>query len=280
MNEPIVAADTNLLRHPTPRRYLTVLEGLRSRAVVVLPSVDRELKKHLPIQARDYIESMAEKRELTDEQTVQLAKTTAASAAGEWWRGERTLNDPCYVFATDLGEEVYGQAVAQLPGAAFTDDNDSDQWIYAEAMTHNINVLASHNRKTILTEVLDEHFSNRDETRAPITVKTLWDHTVAVAAAEGRKIADVALEAVLCATVPDAQLRSVRRAARRGGPKLRAPDPRKSGRETENAESTLPRVQQHDGAQVGCRAGTAAPAGSAVRVSTWASAGTAFPPRS
>ena len=202
MSEPIVAADTNLLRHPTPRRYLTVLEGLRSRAEVVLPSVDRELQKHLPIQARDYIESMAKKHGETDEQKVQIAKSTAASAASGWWREERKRNDPCYVFATDLGEEVYAQAVAQLPGAAFTDDNDSDQWIYAEAMAHDVNVLASHNRKTIITEVLDQHFRRQKQAQAPITVKTLWDHTVAIAAAEGRDIGDVALEAVLCATVP------------------------------------------------------------------------------
>ena len=170
---------------------------------MVLPSVDRELQKHLPIQARDYIESMAEKQRLTDEQKIQLAKSTAASAASGWWRDERTRNDPCYVFAMDLGEEVYAQAVAQLPAAAFTDDNDSDQWIYAEAMAHDVNVLASDNRKTILTDVLEEHFRGKKQAQTPITVKTLWDHTVAVAAAEGRKIGDVAVETVLCATVPN-----------------------------------------------------------------------------
>ena len=100
MSEPIVAADTSLLRHPTPRRYLTVIEGLRSRAVV-LPSVDRELQKHLPIQARDSIESMAARQGRTDEQKIQLAKSKAASAASGWWREERTRNDPC---ARNLGE--------------------------------------------------------------------------------------------------------------------------------------------------------------------------------
>ena len=55
MNDAVIAADTNLLRHPTPRRYLTVLEALRARRVVVLPTIDGELRGHLPIQAKEFI---------------------------------------------------------------------------------------------------------------------------------------------------------------------------------------------------------------------------------
>ena len=77
MTHAAIAADTNLLRHPTPRRYLTVFEALRNRPVVVLPAVDTELHKHLPIQARDYIESTA-KRQGVHNGEIELANTACA----------------------------------------------------------------------------------------------------------------------------------------------------------------------------------------------------------
>ena len=52
MKHAAIAADTNLLRHPTPRRYLTVFEALRNRRVVVLPAVDAELHITWPLELR------------------------------------------------------------------------------------------------------------------------------------------------------------------------------------------------------------------------------------
>ena len=204
MKPAIVAADTNLLRHPTPRRYLTVFEALRNRPVMVLPTVDWELHKHLPIQARDYIESTAKRQGVKKDRKLQEAKAAAASGASNWWQEERKRNDSVYVYAPDLGHEVYAGVVAQLPGAAFTDENDNDQWIYAQAMAHDIDMLASRNRDTIISEVLDEHFVAHGYPCAPVTVRSLWEHTASVAKTEHRPIADVALETMLCTIIPHA----------------------------------------------------------------------------
>ena len=213
MKHAAIAADTNLLRHPTPRRYLTVFEALRNRPVVVLPAVDAELHKHLPIQARDYIESTAKRQGVDNGEKLRAAKAAAAGAASNWWRQERERNDSAYIYAPDYGHETYAEIVAQLPGAAFTDENDSDQWIYAQAMAHDIDMLASRNRHTILSEVLHEHFVAQGHESAPVTVKSLWEHTATVARTERRPIADLALETMLCAIIPESWTPSAERAA-------------------------------------------------------------------
>ena len=88
-----VAADTNLLRHPTPRRYLTTIEAIRSRPIVILPSVNRELLKHLPIQAGENTDRMAKRKKVSEDDKIEGAKTAAAAAALQWWQGERERND-------------------------------------------------------------------------------------------------------------------------------------------------------------------------------------------
>ena len=98
----------------------------------------------------------------------------------------------------------YAGVAAALPGNAFADDNKNDQWIYAQAMVHDIDVLASRNRNTMLIEVLKEHFVACGYPDAPVTVRSLWEHTTALADAESRSIAEVALETVLCAVMPSA----------------------------------------------------------------------------
>ena len=199
----IVAADTNLLRHPTPRRYITVIEALRMRPIVVLPTVNSELHRHLPIQAGEYIDTMARRKGLKASEHLLKAKRAAGKAAHDWWLKESQRNDSVYQHVPDLGPQRYAIEAASLPSDAFTNHNDGDQWIYAQAMVHEVNVIASHNRHTILTEVLQEHFVNCGYSDAPVAVSSLWEHTVAIAEAEGRPIAEIALETVLCATVPD-----------------------------------------------------------------------------
>ena len=90
------------------------------------------------------------------------------------------------------------------PGAAFTDPNDNDQWVYAQAMAHRIDIVGSRNRRTIIAELLDEHFAAHGWARAPVRVRDLWEHTAAVAAQERRPSTEVALETMPGAIVPEA----------------------------------------------------------------------------
>ena len=208
-----VAADTNRLRHPTPRRYLTTIEALRSRPIVILPSVNRELLKHLPIQAGENTDRMAKRKELSEDDKIEGAKTAAAAAALQWWQGERERNDSIYLHVPEQETEAYATTAARLPGEAFTDDNDTDRWIYAEAMVHDVDVLASRNRNTILTEVLEEYFAARGQPTPPVAVRSLWEHTATVAKAERQAITAVAMETMLCAIIPDGWTASANTAA-------------------------------------------------------------------
>ena len=208
-----VAADTNLLRHPTPRRYITAIEALRNRPIVILPSVNRELFKHLPIQAGENTDRMAQRTGLTEDDRIEDAKTAAAAAALQWWRGERERNDSIYLHVPEQETDDYAATATRLPGEAFADDNDTDRWIYAEAMVHGVDVLASRNRNTILTEVLEEYFAARGQPTPPVTVRSLWEHTAAVAKAERQAIAEVAMETMLCAIIPDGWTASTNSAA-------------------------------------------------------------------
>ena len=208
-----VAADTNLLRHPTPRRYITTIEALRSRPIVILPSVNRELYKHLSIQAGEHIDRMARHKGLGEDERIEESKTVAAAAALQWWRGERERNDSVYLHVPEQKAEDYAATAARLPGEAFTDDNDTDRWIYAEAMVHGVDVLASRNRNTILIEVLEEYFAARGQPTPPVAVRSLWEHTAAVAKAERYAITEVAMETMLCAIIPDGWTASTNTAA-------------------------------------------------------------------
>ncbi len=213
MSTPIIAADTNLLLHPTPRRYITVLEGLRARRVVVLPTVDREARPLLRAQAivdvrkkerrnpRTDRKAISEEARKAAQEAVKEAESKAAQNARWWWANERTRNTSGYTFVPDLGEEHYEHWMTMTPDHAFKERND---WlIYAEAMAHNVNVLASQNRRTIDVDEINDYFMAQGKGSAPVTVRSLWEHTRAVARSEGRSKEDVALEAVLCAVIPE-----------------------------------------------------------------------------
>ena len=197
-----VAADTNLIRHPTPRRYLTSIEGMRGRRVAILPMVDAELEGNLPMQAATYIQRLCRSDRIAGPDNVDRAAGAAARAAAEWWDQERLRNTSTYTHLHDLGKQEYVRRSAVLPEAAFTDDNDSDRQIYAQAWAHGIDVLASRNRNTILRDRLEAHFTERGLQAPPVTVKGLLDHTAAIAREERRTVSDVALEAVLGAVIP------------------------------------------------------------------------------
>ena len=198
-----VAADTNIVRQPTPRRYLTALEELRGRSVAILPMVRRELEDHLPMQASEYIQGHRRRNRNWSPEETDAAAVAASDAAYRWWRGEGLRNDTAYLFFPHLDSENYRHAAAALPGAAFTDRNGNDQQIYAQAWVHGIDVLASRNRRTIYREVLARHFSARGLPNPPVAVLGLFEHTKTLAESEGRPLPEVAFEAVLGAVIPE-----------------------------------------------------------------------------
>ena len=199
-----VAADTNLLRQPTTRRYITTMESARGRQIVILPTVDHELQRHLPAQVGEHLDSLATRDGKTEDPRLGEAKAQGGKAAGSWWRDERQRNQSVYRFATERDWQEYARTVASLPSAAFTDKNTNDQSIYAEAIVHGANVLSTRNHNTIIVEVLTEHFQREGYADAPVTLRSLWQQTVAIARAERRAAHEVALETVLCAVIPEA----------------------------------------------------------------------------
>ena len=198
-----VAADTNLLRQPTTRRYITTMESARGRQIIILPTVDHELKRHLPMQMGEHLDWLARSDKKTEHPMLGEAKAQGGNAAGLWWRDERQRNRSVYRFATERDWQEYSKAIASLPSAAFTDKNTNDQSIYAEAIVHGANVLSTRNRNTIIEEVLTEHFQREGYAEAPVVLRNLWQQTVAIAKAERRATNEVALETVLCAVIPE-----------------------------------------------------------------------------
>lgn len=82
-----VAADTNILRQRTTRRYLASLEGMRERRVLVLPTVDLEMQRHVGIVAARYIQrKFGKSRRATRERAAtgghESGKAGAAMVAG------------------------------------------------------------------------------------------------------------------------------------------------------------------------------------------------------
>ena len=146
---------------------------------------------------------MAERKGFGEDDRLDVAKTAAAAAALQWWRSERERNDFIYLHVPEREAEDYAATAARLPGDAFSDDNATDRWIYAEAAVHGVDVLASRNRNTIIIEVLAEYFAARGQPTPPVAVKSLFEHTAAVAKAERQAITEVAMETMLCAIIPD-----------------------------------------------------------------------------
>ena len=134
----LIAVDTNLIRNTTPRRYITALEGLRGRRIAILPMVDRELRGQLRSQASKHIERRCRERGIENLRKINAATKAASRAVGEWWEEERVSNRSIFTHMPDLGEDSYGDLESSLPGIAFTDTNNGDRMIYAQAWAHNI----------------------------------------------------------------------------------------------------------------------------------------------
>ncbi len=200
----IIAPDTNLLRNPSPRRYLAALEALRGRRIAILPLVAHELTMKIPEAAADDVRRLCRRKGIGNATDVDVAIDEAVEAAARWLPDERVRNDSVYLHLPDLGIPRYRSYSGRLPGDAFTDRNGNDRIIYAQAWAHGLDVLGSRNRTSILLPLLEEHFTALGHPEPPVTVRGLFDHTAHIARTEGKPIADVALEAVLGAVIPDA----------------------------------------------------------------------------
>ncbi len=200
----IIAPDTNLLRNPSPGRYLAALEALRGRRIAILPLVAHELRMKIPEAAADDVRRLCRWKGIGSTADVDVAIDEAVEAAAGWLPDERGRNDSVYLHLPDLGIPRYRSFSGRLPGDAFTDRNGNDRIIYAQAWAHGIDVLGSRNRTSILLPLLEEHFTALGHSTPPVTVRGLFDHTAHISRTEGRAMADVALEAVLGAVIPDA----------------------------------------------------------------------------
>ena len=200
----VVAADTNLIKHPTTRRFLTAIEDLRGRKVVIVPTANFELRRHIPAETGDYIIRTCQRRNLEASQTA-LAVDAASAGAGDWWEAERTRNDSAYLILPEPDgdlQERYNSAAAFLPKSAFKDRNNNDRMIYAEAWVHDIDVLASRNFNSIRRKPIAERFADFGKSK-PITIRTLYEHTEAIAEEENRKVDDLSVETMLAAILPE-----------------------------------------------------------------------------
>lgn len=197
----IVAADTNILRQPTTRRYLTSLEELRGRPVAVLPTVNFETVRQLQRLAKRYVQQRCERHGINDRGSISLAVDAAREAAVEWWQEERFRNDSAYVHVADLGELHYTGMSNLLPADAFADDNEGDSMIYAQAWAHDLDILATRNRRSIDRDRIKDWFRRQGQTAPPVDVRGLYEHTRIIADGEDRAVDDVAFEAMLGAVI-------------------------------------------------------------------------------
>jgi len=136
-------------------------------------------------------------------QAVDAAVKAAADATLERWKAERFRNDSSYMHMAALGADRCREIMRLLPGDAFADGNNRDLRIYAQAWPHGADMLVGPNRKTALRPVLKTHLERRGRAVPPVAVRGLCEHACTVAEQEDRRVEDVALDAVICAAVPD-----------------------------------------------------------------------------
>ncbi len=80
----MVAADTNIIRNPTPQRYLPAFEDLRGRRIAILPVVDEELRSELPSQAVDSIPKRCRRAKVRDLVSVKATMEAAILVVEKW----------------------------------------------------------------------------------------------------------------------------------------------------------------------------------------------------
>jgi len=138
-----------------------ILEELRGRGVVVLPTADHEPGVQLAVQAAEHVRRQCSGNEDGDLQAVDAAVKVAADATLERWKAERFRNDTSYMHMAALGGGRCREIMCLLPGDAFADGNKHDLRIYAQAWSHGADMLAGPNRKTVLRPVLKTHLERR-----------------------------------------------------------------------------------------------------------------------
>jgi len=178
---------------------------MRERRVLVLPTVDLEMQRHVGIVAARYIQRKFGKSRRATRERLRQAVMEAERQALQWWQEEVGRNDSCFlhVGVGEAGSDKYREAESRLPASAFSGENPADRDIYAEAWVHGADVLASRNVRTTDRNEIEEWFLEAGEQGMPVEIRGLWEHTVKTARSENRPAGEVAVEAIMGAVVSE-----------------------------------------------------------------------------
>lgn len=151
-------ADTNLLLHPTPRRFLLGAAGYREEPVLLAPTVAFELERNLPV-----VESLAWERRAREsdahmpEGQTRAMRQATGTAALRWLQEEMERPDSplkCMVLF-DSEISMAARAIRRgIPDEAFvvrgTKDNpNGDEMVVSEAIAYGADLLLTNNVQTL-----------------------------------------------------------------------------------------------------------------------------------
>ncbi len=131
--DSVIAPDINLLRNPSPRRYLTALEALRGRRVTILPLVTHELEMKIPVKAADDVRKLFHRKGIGNTVGVDIVIDEAVESAAGWLPEERVRNGSVYLHLPDLGITRYRSLSEGLPSGAVSDQSGIDRTSYIQA---------------------------------------------------------------------------------------------------------------------------------------------------
>jgi len=153
-----IAPDTNLLITVTPRRWITLLQEARRSGTVVTPTVARQVERNMGKLTERYLRSQFARHEPKDRETEKAAILAAKEADVEWWLDEQERNDSTYEFVVLSRKEQseVRRERTRLPAGAFSDRNQEDLDIVAEAIVIGVPLVVSHNFQSITIDRIRE----------------------------------------------------------------------------------------------------------------------------
>ncbi len=169
------ALDTNLLRNPTPRRFLHGIALETERRVVVLPEVRNELvgdHHQLAIAEFERWERRAKRQGINSSSLKRRILDTVRPVTIDWYKD--TLLHPASVFdealLDDMGKTQVNDIIRGFPPEVFTDDttvftDSGDPVIVAQAIQLGIELLGSNNLSTISHEKLNAWLARKGMNR-------------------------------------------------------------------------------------------------------------------
>ncbi len=187
------ALDTNLLRNPTPRRFLHGIALETERRVVVLPEVRNELigdHHQLAIAEFERWERRARRQGVSSSSLKKRILDTVRPATIDWYKN--TLLHPTSVFdealLDDAGMTQVNNIIKGFPPEVFMEDttvftDSGDPVIVAQAIQLGIELLGSNNLSTISHEKLNAWLARKGMNRPLIytpseTVNELADQNI------------------------------------------------------------------------------------------------------